>query len=234
MRLHAIFSSILFLPLLVFVPLIGLGLWYGIRRGLGSMQTLVRQIYTRSPDDLSPIMTGDLPKDLMPFSKSINRLFEKLSKSISAERMFADHAAHQLRTPLAGSRLLIQMLSSADSAEERQVLIADLKESNLRASELVNKLLVAARVRHQPMTLQRVALYHVVARVIAEMGLLAAQKSLALSLDGSENAQVVADETLLALAVANVIENAVKYTPNEGNIAVSIIEEGQVLAVGRK
>jgi two-component system sensor histidine kinase QseC len=214
----------LFLPLLVLVPLIGAALWLGITSGLDVTRAMVRQIQSRSPDDLSPIEAGALPRDLAPIGSSINKLFSKLSQSLNSERRFSDHAAHQLRTPLAGSKLLIQMLGTADSDAEREQIIADLADSNERASQLVGKLLVAARVSHQPMTLREVRLYDAVAIVIADMGPVAAHKQITISLDGAEDAQVRADDTLLSLMISNLLENAIKYTPVGGFIAIEITD----------
>lgn len=215
----------LLIPLLLVVPMLGLGLWGGLRNGLRATQALVRQIHNRSPDDLSTVHAADLPRDLAPLSKSINRLFSKLSQSLNAERRFADHAAHQLRTPLAGSRLLIQMLKSADSDEERQLILADLAASNDQATELVNRLLIAARVSHQPVNLLPMPLYPLTARILADMAPLATPKALQLSLDGEEHAEVIADEILLILVITNLVENAIKYTLANGRIALTIRSE---------
>ena len=213
----------LFLPLLVLIPLIGFALWIGITRGLQVISTLVNQIQTRSPDDLSPIGVQLLPRDLAPLGHSINRLFAKLTHSISSERRFADHAAHQLRTPLAGSKLLIQMLRSTDSEQEKDAIIVDLTASNERATALVNKLLIAARVSHQPVVLRAVNFYHAIANAIAEIAPLIAQKQLTITLDGDEEAMVNADETLLSLMISNLVENAIKYTPEHGRITVQLV-----------
>ena len=164
----------LLIPLLLVVPVLGLGLWGGLRNGLRPTQALVREIHHRSPDDLSTVTAAGLPRDLAPLSNSINRLFGKLTQSLDAERRFADHAAHQLRTPLAGSRLLIQMLKSADSEAERQLILGDLETSNQQATELVNRLLIAARISHQPVNLLPIPLYPLAIRILADMAPLAA------------------------------------------------------------
>ena len=212
----------LFLPLLLIVPLIGLGLWVAIRQGIRPIQGLVKQIQLRNSDDLTDVTSHDLPRDLRPLGASINRLFHKLANSINAERRFADHAAHQLRTPLAGSKLLIQMLKTADTEEERQTILKDLEESTDRASDLTSKLLVGARVSHQPMTLQPTAIYPLVARVMANLARIAHQKDITLRLDGNESVEAIADETLFTLMVSNVIENAVKFAPVKGHVWVSV------------
>ncbi|MBA8902628.1 HAMP domain-containing sensor histidine kinase [Phyllobacterium sp. P30BS-XVII] len=212
----------LIFPLLILIPLIALLIWFGINSGLSTIRMLVQQIRSRSPDDLSAIPVDTLPRDLSPLGRSINQLLEDLDDSLKAERRFADHAAHQLRTPQAALKLLLQMLSQADSEKERQAILADLVISNEKATYLIEQLLRAARVGHQPMQLQPVALYSTVASIVAEMGNLITAKRLDMSLDGDEKALVRADDPLLRLMVSNLIENAVKYTPAGGRIRVGV------------
>ncbi|MER9138522.1 ATP-binding protein [Mesorhizobium sp. M0830] len=215
----------LFFPLLVLVPVIGLLVWYGISNGLGPIHGLVRQIRSRSPDDLSVIAIDALPRDLHPLGMSVNQLLSKLDRSLTAERRFADQAAHQLRTPHAGIKLLLQMLAHADSETERETILADLTASNDKATRLVKQMLEAARISHQPVELRVVRLYDVTASVIAEFGTIITLKRHDVSLDGDEAAEVKTDEPMLRLLIGNLIDNAIKYTPAGGKIKVSISPE---------
>lgn len=214
-------------PLVVLFPLLALLIWFGIQSGLSAIHGLVRQIRSRSPDDLSNIPIGALPRDLFPLGRSINQLLNKLDRSLTAERRFADHAAHQLRTPQAGVRLLIQMLAAAETEDERAAILGDLLASNDKAMHLIEQLLRAARVSYQPVEMKNVPLYQTVAAVIAELGNIINLKKLDVSLRGDTDAQVNADEPLLRLMVNNLIDNAIKYTPAGGTIEVMIEAEAQ-------
>lgn len=211
--------------LLILVPTIGLLIWLGIKSGLGTIRTLVRAIRSRSPDDLSSIPVENLPRDLSPLGQSVNQLLSKLEHSLTAERRFSDHAAHQLRTPLAGLKLQLQMLTKADAESERLALIGDLARSTNRATHLVEQLLRAARVSHQPVNLKAVPLYNATASVIAEMANVAAEKQLDISLEGQEEASVRADELLMKLMIGNLIDNAIKYTPDSGKISINVLPQ---------
>jgi two-component system sensor histidine kinase QseC len=212
----------LFFPFLIIIPVIGALTWFGIKHGLGPMRNLVGQIRLRSAKDLSAIDTKILPKDLVPLGGSINQLFEELENSLTAERRFTDHAAHQLRTPLAGLKLLLQMYARADGPDERAAIIRDLHKVNERAAHLVEQLLQAARVSHQPLELRPIALYPLIASVLADMGLLAHSRQIEISLEGDEMAVAQADEALLRVLAANLIDNAIKYSPASGHIRVAI------------
>lgn len=214
----------LFGPLLVLIPIVGALVWLGITNGLGTIRSLVEQIRTRSPEDLSAIALEHLPRDLFPLGKSINQLLSKLESSLTAERRFADYAAHQLRTPLTGLKLQLQMLAKADHEDERAGLITDLTLSIDRSTRLIEQLLRAARISHQPITWQTVNLYQATASVLAQMGHIATQKHIDLSLEGHEQALTHADEPMLHLMISNLVENAIKYTPVAGSVHVTIRE----------
>lgn len=209
-------------PLLLLIPIIGAMIWLGIGSGLGAIRNLVSQIRSRTPDDLSPVDTDVLPKDLLPLGHSLNQLFNKLDHSFTAEKRFTDHAAHQLRTPQATIKLQLQMLAAATTEEEKKEILHELMLSNERAGKLINMLLTSARLSHQPVHLQPLAAYSAIASVMAYLGVIAKEKNIEMELAGTEDARVLADETLFKLMMANIIENAIKYTPFGGNIWVKI------------
>lgn len=212
----------LFFPLLVLLPIIGFLIWVGINSGLSTIHDMVRQIRTRSPDDLSVIPIERLPRDLLPLGRSINQLLGKLGHSLTLERRFSDLAAHQLRTPQASVKLLLQMLRTADGEAERQQLVGALVESNDRASHLIEQLLRLARVSHHPLRVERVPVFHMTASVLAEFGTLIHNRRLDVSLSGEENLEVETDGSLLRTMISNLIDNAVKYSSDGGRVAVSI------------
>lgn len=214
-------------PLGLLIPLVGLLLWVGIGSGLGTVRAMIEQIRSRSSDDLSPLTLAQVPRDLAPLGMSINQLLTKLEKSLNSERRFAEHAAHHLRTPLAALKLQLQMLAGARNEAERISLVTDLTASVDRASHLVGQLLTSTRVSHQPLARVRIDLQPFIVSLIEELAPIAAQKRIAFSFDGTPDAAVYADETLLRLLFGNVIENALKYTPEEGSVAVALQAEGE-------
>ena len=214
-------------PLFILLPIIAFLIWLGINRGLAPMSDFVRQIRLRSPDDLSAIPVEGLPLDLMPLGTSINQLLDKLGHSLTLERRFSDLVAHELRTPQAGVKLLLQMLRDTEAGRERDAIVADLVESNNRAMHLIEQLLRLARVSHHPLKLGAVPLYHLVASIAAGFGSRITAKRLDLSLQGSEDAEVLTDESLLQLMISNLLDNALKYTPEDGRVEVTIMPDGE-------
>lgn len=209
-------------PLALLVPLVGMLIWVGIGSGLGTVRALIAQIRARTPDDLSPLVLGNVPRDLAPLGNSINHLLQKLENSFNAEKRFAEHAAHHLRTPLATIKLQMQMMEKARNATERQSLLSDLAASIERASRLVGQLLTSTRISHQPMVRQALDMKQNIIAMITDLAPIAAQKNIAVSFHGVDGVMVMADETLLRLLIGNIIENAVKYTPEAGAVHVEL------------
>jgi signal transduction histidine kinase len=209
-------------PLLILVPIIAFLIWIGISNGLASIRGLVRQIRSRNPDDLEMISSEGLPNDLIPLAASLNTLLGKLDKSLTIERRFSDLAAHQLRTPQAGIKMLIQLLARADTAEERQQLMNDLTASNDRAMRMIEQLLRLARVSHQPVTMVPINLHQLVALAMADFGKILDMRHFKAELAGSSDAVVRSDSTLLRLMFDNVFDNAMKYSPDGSPIFVEI------------
>jgi len=223
--LRATLPFLVAIPLSWLIPVIAVLIWLGITSGLNNIRVLVRQIRSRTPDDLSTISTQRLPKDLVPLVTSLNNLLEKLGRSLTMERRFSDLAAHQLRTPQAGIKLLLQLFARADTEEERQALLNDLMSSNERAMHMTEQLLGLARVSHQPVQLETVNLQIVTASAVADFGGILDTRKFALELNGGEDALIHTDASLLRVMIDNVLDNAIKYSPSGSKIDVRIEDE---------
>lgn len=224
---HSLVANILIdlaLPLLLLVPVIAVLLWYGIGAGLNTLRSLIEQIQRRSADDLSHLSLDNVPQDLKPLGSSINQLLTTIEHSLTAEKRFTEHAAHHLRTPLATLKLQLQLLEQARDAKERKLLLSNLLSSIERAAQLVSQLLTSARVSHQKITRTALSLPAITASVLGELAPLVREKNLTVSLDAPPEATVIGDETLMRLMVYNLIENAVKYTPEDGDVKVHIAQ----------
>ncbi|TWF47396.1 sensor histidine kinase [Neorhizobium alkalisoli] len=221
------------LPLLILIPVIALITWLAIGDGLSAIRHLVLQIRSRNPEDLARIPNAALPGDLVPLVGSLNVLLLKLERSLAAERQFSDLAAHQLRTPQAGTKLLLQLLQRSDSEEERRALIADLTASNERAMHLIEQLLRLSRIGHQTIRLERITLNDLVAGELAGFGPTLSNRGFRVDLAENGQALVMTDRALLSIMIDNILDNAIKYSPDPGEIAIGITQSarGWVLSI---
>ena len=210
------------LPLLLVFPVILLMVWLGIRFGLKDLTHFAADIRRRSPDDLSRIGNDALPVEIAPVAESVNQLLDKLERSLAQERLFTDNAAHELRTPLAALVVQTDVIRNARTDAERLPLLEDLSQGVGRASRLLDQLLVLARIRHTPAPPAPVNLYQAAGDIIRDIYPRAHARSIELSLTGDETATILSNRPLLALLIGNLVDNAVKYAPDNSAVELSV------------
>ncbi len=139
----------------IFLPAIGLAflivplLFAGIRYGLAPANAINDAVSKRGINDLSPIPLSQVPDELKGLISHINDLLQRVEDAVAHERRFISDAAHQLRTPLAGIKLLVDDLlrtyqESPNSPPDSEVL-TELSSSSIRVTQLVKQLLTLAR-----------------------------------------------------------------------------------------
>lgn len=220
------------LPLLLLLPLLSLVIWILVSRGLTPLNRLARAVATRTPQALEPLPIAQTPDEVLPLVHSLNDLLHRLSEAIAAQKAFIADAAHELRTPIAALQLQAQLLERADSAAESSAAIADLKAGILRAGHAVRQLLTLARqepdLAAKPMA--AVNLAELARSVATELSPLARDKNIDLGLaDVDEPASILGDPDSLRIMLANLVENAVRYTPRGGRVDVSVISAEQAV-----
>ena len=190
------------------------------------MQQLRTLIDNRGSNDLTPLDPQTAPQDLRPLILSINGLMDRLSVSIGAQRRFIADAAHQLRTPLAGIKSQTERaLVERDPAAVR-VALERVAAGTEHATELANRLLMLARAGTALTSPQTdVDLLHVVRDTIAEHLPQALQHRHDLGFDGiplEGRCFVRGDALLLREMLSNLVDNALRYSPDGAAITVSI------------
>jgi two-component system sensor histidine kinase TctE len=202
------------------------------------MQQLRELIDHRGSDDLSPLDPQAAPHDLRPLILSINGLMERLSASVRAQRRFIADAAHQLRTPLAGIQSQTERaLVERDPAAVR-VALERLAAGTEHATQLANRLLMLARAGTTVATRQAdVDLFRIVRDTIAEHlpQALARRQDLGFAgVPGEGRCMVRGDALLLREMLSNIVDNALRYSPEGSAITVSIETHADawLLAVG--
>ena len=196
--------------------------WFGVARGLRPLQDLSRDIGARSPHDLRPVDAGESPAEARPLVESINHLLGEVTEANRNQQRFLANAAHQLRTPLAGLRAhaelaLAQPLPEGCRAELEQVLSA-----SVRTARLANQLLALARAEtgvSDAAGSARADLRQVVEAAADEWVHRALERDIDLGFE-LEDARVRGDPVLLREALANLVHNALEYTPAGGRVTV--------------
>lgn len=222
---------VMFVPLLASVPVITVLVWFGIIGGLKPISLLSGLIKSRDPHNLSPLSTreiqdGDMPDEITPLVDALNTLMSRTRRVLEDEKSFTDHAAHELRTPLAAIKVQAQVALRTAEGEEKQQMLEDLVSGVNRASHLVSQLLWLARTQAQQQKPGRVFLDAVLNTVINEFSGEVAKRHQTMEVNIAANTEITGSQELLNILFRNLIDNAVKYTPDSGTISIGL-HQGQ-------
>lgn len=211
-------------PLLIALPTLALGLVLLMRQRFKPLQRLASSIGQRSPDRLDPIVATDVPNEIRPIIEQTNRLLQRVSDSIEQERRFTADAAHEIRTPLAVIRTYAQVAAAATEANERTKALNSVVQASDRATHLLAQLLTMARLDNDTLIRNFVNcdLRKIAVDVIAEITPQALQKKVEVMLDEGQAAWVRGEPALLAVLLRNLIDNAIRYSPADTFVAVTI------------
>ena len=212
-------------PLVGLVTVLLAALFLSIGLGLSEMTRAVDTIDRRSEDDLSPIEIASVPEEVVPVFAALNRLFEKLRRTVAQERDFVDNAAHELRTPLTVLRLQTQLAARAVSAEESREAVEALEGGIARASAVVEQLLMLARFGMQDAPMEKVNLFNLAQMAMAANSTLPLRRNIALALEGDERLMALTNSKLATILTSVLLDNAFKYTPEAGSVTVRIVLE---------
>jgi len=194
-------------------------------RALSPIDALTRTARKISAQDLSQRLDMRLPDDEVGrLARTFDDMIARLDDAFRRQRQFTADASHELRTPLTAIKGQTEVALQRDRDVEayKQVLRAVNSEVD-RMMRLVGSLLALARAdaRQIPISKEKVALDAVVSDAIEQIRPAAERNGISISLRGDGQVQLMADQDLLLQLMLNLLDNAVKYTPNGGTIDVS-------------
>jgi len=205
------------------IALLLLGLvWIGVKRGLTPLEDLSSEIRARSARDLQPIDSARAPEEARPLVAALNQLFGRVEEASANQQRFLANAAHQLRTPLAGLQAHTELALSHDFPAAQRAELEQLRTSTIRTARLANQLLALARAEPGGSRGDVVApanLRAVVEEVVDEWVHRAMAKEIDLGFELAD-ASVVGDTLLLREALANLVHNALEYSPPGAHVTV--------------
>jgi two-component system sensor histidine kinase TctE len=196
--------------------------WFGVTRGLAPLAKLSDEIRQRSPRDLRAIDEGEAPSEAKPLLAALNKLFGQVDESNRNQQRFLANAAHQLRTPLAGLQAHTELAMAQQVPDACRAELEFVHSATIRTARLANQLLALARAEpggSRPANFARVDLRQVVEECADEWVHRSMARDIDLGFDLS-GATVAGDAFLLREVLANLIGNAVDYTPSAGRVTV--------------
>jgi signal transduction histidine kinase len=210
-------------PLLWFLPLSALATFWIALNSLKPLTQLANVIATRKANDLSPLNEGTSYAETRPILSEINSLLVRLNATLKRERKFLADAAHELRTPLAIIQIQTDVLINARNQSERIDATNELRIGIERATGLLKRLLMIAKIdlENSKPKFEAVEISSFVQDRVAFLAPLAMQKTIDLKLTVSGPYICHIDRDSFTSAFDNVLDNAIRYTPEGGQIQVT-------------
>lgn len=216
-------------PIALLAPLLMLLVWWVVTRSLKPVERARRQVARRQVQDLAPIPTDELPDEIRPLVHELNQLLQRVDQAYQAQQRFIADAAHELRSPLAAMTLQLEGLRRSQTPEEQARHAQRLEDGLQRARTLLEQLLLLARSESpQQSAPAQCDVVQVLRDSCVEALALAQARGIQWTYEGVEQAPAQAEGGALQLVLRNLLDNAVKYTPDHGQVLtrISAQEEG--------
>jgi len=211
------------LPIVLALPLIALLIFWAVRHPLRPLDELADTVATRTAANLTPLQTGALPREVLPLTAALNSLLGRLNQALDGERRFTADAAHELRTPLAAIQIQAQVALASRDEDGRAHALEQVLAGTRRATRLVEQLLRLARLDPLAgLTAARpIELADLVRQVVEELH----PDTGRVRMEAVANATVAGDADLLRVALRNLLDNALRYSPPDSPIALGVSME---------
>ena len=216
--------------MLLTYPFLGILIWIIVGRALQILKRVTIAVKNRAANYLEPVDMSAIPAEIEPLIEELNELFKRLSQAFDREKRFAADAAHELRTPLAALKTQVQVAQQAQDANELKRVLKKIIEGVDRATHVVQQLLTLSRLLpgasiNEPETLD---LNQPAAETAAILAPEAVKKNIELELVAERTpCYVSGNPTAIGILIRNLIDNAIRYTPENGSITINVSKTQQ-------
>jgi two-component system, OmpR family, sensor kinase len=216
-------ASSLIMPALVMLVAIAGLLALALRRGLAPLSRAAGEVTARSVEALHPIPLASHPPELHLLVSAINDLMARLGSALALQREFLADAAHELRTPITALRLQLQLLERASGEAQRAAAQDELRAGIARAQHLVEQLLQLSRLGPETPALKRepVDLGELARAAVIRFSPRADAQGVDLGVIAASRVSVQGDSQQLTILLNNLVDNALRHTPQGGRVDVS-------------
>lgn len=193
---------------------------------IGQLKRLTDSVARRGPQDLRPF-TQPVPTEMQPLVGSLNRLVHRLDHSLKQSEDFIAEAAHRVRTPLATVRshaeATLQRVGKPENRQALRSMVRAIDESSRAASQLLDHAMITFRADN--LERQEIDLVELVSDLVLRMTPVAEMNDLELRMTNDGSVRFHGDPILLQSAIRNVFDNALKYSPSDSAVEISVTED---------
>ncbi|MGU7779113.1 sensor histidine kinase [Burkholderia sp. PU8-34] len=215
-------------PVFSMLPVLAIGLWFGIGAGLRPLAAIAAGLKRRNANNLEPVDVAAMPNEVQPLAEAINDLLSRLDRSFTLQRHFIADAAHELRTPIMGLSIQSQLLRRAATADERERILAQIHAGTTRLGHLAEQLLTLARLEPDAQTaaFAPVDLAALCRSVVADRARVADAHRVDLGAIVTTPVKVAGNADTLRVLLNNLVDNAIRYAGDGARVDVSARIDG--------
>jgi heavy metal sensor kinase len=221
---------VLLIAIVGVIVLAGLGGLFLAGRVLKPVEQITRTAQKIEESDLSQRITVKNDDELGRLATTLNDMIERLEEAFNRQRQFTADASHELRTPLAimQAEATLALSKERTEADYRKSLETISQESTYMSS-VIGKLLFLARsdAGKEQLNFEDVDLKELLTGLSTNIEALAQDKGIKFSVDAQESMIVNGDKVKLRQLFINILENAVRYTPADGAVSVSLVKKDE-------
>jgi two-component system OmpR family sensor kinase len=200
--------------------------WWVVTSALRPVQEIGNELSSRNAGSLVPIASTGVPSEISILVEELNHLLARISGALQMQQRFVADAAHELRSPITALKLQAQSLAKAGDDSSRQQHLARLMGGIDRSSRLVEQLLQLAR--HDPLsrTIQPmvVSLNEALNGALEDIAPVASEKNIEIVQNCCVPVAIVGDPDAVRIMIRNLLDNAVRYTPNDGQVLIDLTD----------
>ncbi len=199
--------------------------WWLVTSALSPLRRIGKELGVREAQSVSPLSIENLPEEIVPLVLELNAHLLRAGEALQLQQHFLADATHELRSPLTALRFQVQMLARANAEEARMQAIERLLGGVDRATRLVEQMLSLAR--QNPLAREFIVtptpLAACVSLAIAEVQTMAVARHISLQREPIPEVDIDGDADALIMLIRNLLDNAVRYTPDHGTVRISAV-----------
>lgn len=200
--------------------------WFAVRFVLRPLMQLRRDVEARAPTDLSDFDPSQVHKEVRPLVAAMNGYMARLQTLIAGQRRFIADASHQLRTPLTVLKTQAELALRENDPKAMRSIVESIAGTTDATVHLANRLLTLARAEHGAAEgeFEAVSLNDTMRQVGLELAQEAVRKDIDLSFEAGTDRTVRGNALLLHEMIANLVDNAIRYTPAGGRVVLRVLD----------
>jgi len=214
------------LPMILLLLILIAAAYFLIRNTFKPITLLSDDIQQRDAQDLTPFPVATIPTEVRPLLTAINQLFDKVSQSVASQKRFIADAAHELRTPLTALSLQSERLAGTEMSDIAYERLQTLRQGIDRTSVLLEQLLSLAKAQNViQQDVKVLSVNQLYINVLEDLLPIAEAKDINVGIKSKQDVIVKMSEMNLLSIIKNLVDNAIRYTPNGGQVDLSVIKE---------